>query len=251
MYSSNIWPTECQVILVETKRHPNHSRHSSSGICNTSPLGFLIRLHSFFALQRFERWHLSQVCALSLAEIIAFVFRQAPFPSKGIVSTCCEERIMVSHLVPHPRSFSCTYKHIQTHAPILRRTDRRTRAKVSKHIHFRWLRSWMPGTSNACAGNPLLRPSFLRPPPSVRTANSRPSFIGCSARTTWRLNFWTLDSVSAPKEKVECYSLDVQNNPERHVGVLRLVSQRGDLRQAFILSYIYQRYNQVIQVFSF
>lgn len=110
-----------------------HLQHIASWLFN-SP-SFL------FALQRFERWHLSQVCALSLAEIIAFVFRQAPFPSKGIVSTCCEERIMVSHLVPHPRSFSCTYKHIQTHAPILRRKDWRTRAKLSKHIHSLWLRS--------------------------------------------------------------------------------------------------------------
>lgn len=108
-----------------------HLQHIASWLFN-SP-SFL------FALQRFERWHLSQVCALSLAEIIAFVFRQAPFPSKGIVSTCSEESIMVSHLGPHPRSFSCTYKHIQPHAPILRRTDWRTRAKLSKRIHFRWL----------------------------------------------------------------------------------------------------------------
>lgn len=108
-----------------------HLQHIASWLFN-SP-SFL------FALQRFERWHLSQVCALSLAEIIAFVFRQAPFPSKGIVSTCSEERIMVSHLGPHPRSLSCTYKHIQPHVPILRRTDWRTRAKLSKRIHFRWL----------------------------------------------------------------------------------------------------------------
>lgn len=239
-----------QVVLVETKCHSDHWRHWN--IWHLQHFAsWLFNSPSFlFTLHRFERWHSSQVCALSLAEIIAFVFRQAPFPSKGIVSTRWEERIMVSHLVPHPRSFSCTYKHIQTHAPILRRKDGRTRAKLSKHIHFGWLRSWTPSTSDACAGNPLLRPSFLRPPPSVKTANSRSSSIGCSAHTTWLLNFWTLDGVSASKERVECCSLDVQNNPERHVGDLRLVSQVGDLRQEFILSCIYRPYNQVIQVLS-
>lgn len=134
-----------------------HLQHIASWLFN-SP-SFL------FALQRFERWHLSQVCALSLAEIIAFVFRQAPFPSKGIVSTCSEERIMVSHLVPHPRSFSCTYKHIQPHAPILRgRTEGLGQNWANASI-FGDSVSLMPSTSNACAGNPLPRPSFLRPPP--------------------------------------------------------------------------------------
>lgn len=89
-----------------------------------------------FTLQRFDRWCLSQVCALSLAEIIAFVFKTSAFSIKGIVSICCKGRIMASHLVPHPCSFSCTFKHIQTHATILRKKDGRTWAKLNKRIHF-------------------------------------------------------------------------------------------------------------------
>lgn len=96
-------------------------RHIASSFFNYL---FLNSASFLFTLQRFERWHLSQVCALSLAEIIALVFLDKPlFPSKDIVSICCEEKIMASHLVPHPRSFSCTYKHIQTLALILRRKD--------------------------------------------------------------------------------------------------------------------------------
>lgn len=153
-------------------------------------------------------------------------FKTSTFSIKGIVSICCKERIMASHLVPHPFSFSCTSKHIQTRAPILRKKDGRTRAKLNKYIHFQWLRGWMPNMSFAYVGNPHLRPTFLHLIPLVIGANSRLPFHCYSAHTNLLLNFWTLGSVSARKATVECHSFDVQNSPVQYVGVLRLVSQQ-------------------------
>lgn len=178
----------------------------------------------FIPLYSFEIWTVALIpgmCSV-LGWNNCICFKTNSFSIKGIVSICGKERIMASHLVPHPCSFSCTFKHTQTHAPILRRKDGRTRAKLNKHIHFQWLRSWKPSTSYACVGNPLLRPTFLRFSHSVNTANSRLSFNCCSAHTTLLLNFWTLESVSALKEKVECHSFDVQNNPVQYVVVLCL-----------------------------
>lgn len=141
--------------------------------------------------------------------------KTSAFSIKGIVSTCCKERIMASHLVPHPCSFSCTFKHIQTHAPIWRR-DGRTRAKLNKHIHFQWLWSWKPSASYAYVGSPLLQRTFFRLIPFVKTTNSQLSF-NCYSDHTLGLNFWTLDTVSAPKEMVEYNSFDVQNSPVQYV----------------------------------
>lgn len=93
---------------------------AGSGIQSSRPLRLVLLFWFFFysALSSFspnnEWWHLSQVCTVALPEMIACIFGQAPFPLKDIVSICCNDRIMASHLVLHPHLLARTNIHTCT-----------------------------------------------------------------------------------------------------------------------------------------
>lgn len=72
-------------------------------------------LHSPLFFSNNEWWHLSQVCTVALPEMSACIFGQAPFPLKDIVSICCNDRIMASHLVLHPHVLAHTNTHTPAH----------------------------------------------------------------------------------------------------------------------------------------
>lgn len=88
-----------------------------------------------------ERWLLSQVCSVALPEMITCTFGQAPFPLKDIVSICCNDRIMASHLVLHPHFLVRT--NTNTPAHVCTRTQQRRNSVKSQQTHkFLWLRGW-------------------------------------------------------------------------------------------------------------
>lgn len=118
-----------------------------SGIQSCRPLLLMLLFRLFYAALCFpppdnEWWQLSQVCTVALPEMIACIFGQAPFPLKDIVSICCNDRIMASHLVLHPQ-FAFTYEHMHTctriHVHARWCTKEETRPELSERKFF-WLR---------------------------------------------------------------------------------------------------------------